>query len=97
MKTVSEKEGKIEDLEKARFVDLDSKIEKYCLNPLAIGFFGSVIDFNKMNFITRKAFGWFKPQLEKDCFKETSSGIYELRNWEEIRNWADDLAQKSSQ
>jgi menaquinone-dependent protoporphyrinogen IX oxidase len=97
MKTVSEREGKTEDLEKARVVDLDSKIEKYSLTPLAAGFFGGVIDFNKMNFITRKAFGWIKPQLEKDGFKETSSGVYELRNWEEIRTWANDLAAKASQ
>jgi len=49
MKTVSEREGKTADLEKARKIDLDDKIVKYNLHPLAVGFFGGVLDFNKMN------------------------------------------------
>ncbi len=97
MKTVTEREGKTEELEKQRKNDLDDKIEKYGLHPIAVGFFGGVLDFNKMNFIVRKTFGSIRPQLEKDGFKESPSGVYDLRDWEEIRNWAKELAKKAQQ
>lgn len=61
---------------------------------MTAGFFGGVLDFNKMNFIIRRTFGFIRPQLEKDGFKETQPGVYELRDWEEIRGWAKDLAFK---
>jgi menaquinone-dependent protoporphyrinogen oxidase len=97
MKTVSEREGKTADVEKSRKIDLDDKIVKFNLNPIAVGFFGGVLDFNKMNIITRKTFGFIRQQLEKDGFKQTEPGVYELRDWEEIRSWATELAQKASQ
>jgi len=96
MKTVSEREGKMDDGEKARKVSLDDKVAKYNLKPIALGFFGGVLDFNKMNFITRKTFGFIKPQLQKDGFKETEPDVYELRDWDEIRMWTKELAQKAS-
>jgi len=92
MKSVPEKEGKTKDLETARKYDLDDKITKYDLHPISIGFFGGVINFNKMNIITRKTFGSIRGQLEKDGFKQTEPGVYELRDWEEIRGWAKELA-----
>ena len=67
----------------------------YGLLPLASGFFGGVLDFNKMNIITRRTFGFIRPQLEKDGFKESPSGVYDLRDWEEIRGWAKELAVKA--
>jgi menaquinone-dependent protoporphyrinogen oxidase len=97
MKMVTEREGKTEELVKARLVDLDSKITKYNLHPIGVGFFGGVLDFNKMNIITRKTFGFIRPQLEKDGFKESQPGVYELRSWEEIRGWAKELADKARQ
>jgi menaquinone-dependent protoporphyrinogen oxidase len=97
MKSVPEREGKKDDLEKAHKVDLDDKVAKYGLHPLATGFFGGVLDFNKMNFITRRTFGFIRPQLEKDGFKESQPGVYELRDWEEIRVWAKELASKARQ
>jgi len=53
------------------------------------------MDYNKMGFLMRKTMGWLKPQLEKDGFKETESGVYDLRDWDEIRNWAAELAEKA--
>ncbi len=97
MKSVLEREGKTEDLAKDRKIELDDKIEKFGLHPIAVGFFGGVLDFNKMNFVVRKTFGSIRPQLEKDGFKEAPSGVYELRDWEEIRLWAKELAQKARQ
>ncbi len=95
MSPVSAREGKIEDIQKSRKMTLDDKVAKYNLKPISSGFFGGVIDFNKMGFLTRKTFGWIKPQLEKDGFKESPPGVYDLRDWDEIRNWAKDLAKKA--
>ncbi len=94
MKTVLEREGKNEQLENDRKMELDDKIIKYGLQPISVGFFGGVIDFNKMNIVTRKMSGSMKTRLEKDGFKETKPGLFELRDWEEIRLWAKELAQK---
>ena len=97
MKTVSEREGKLEDLAKAKKLELDDKLGKYDFNFLRIGFFGGVMNFNKMNIITRKAFGSMRTRLEKDGFKESPPGVYELRDWEEIRGWAKELANSEKQ
>ena len=97
MKTVSEREGKLADLEKARKMSLTDIIEKHDLHPIAAGFFGGVLDFTKMNFVFRRTFGFIKPQLQKDGFKESEPGIYDLRNWEEIRLWTKELAVKAQQ
>jgi menaquinone-dependent protoporphyrinogen oxidase len=97
MKTVLEREGKTEALEGDRKMELDSKIAKFNLNPISIGFFGGVIDFNKMNPITRKISGSMRQRLEKAGFKEMPPGVYELRDWEEIRSWAKELANRAQQ
>jgi menaquinone-dependent protoporphyrinogen oxidase len=95
MKTVTEREGKTEELEKTRKMELEDKVTKYDLQPISLGFFGGVLDFNKMNIITRKTLGFLRPQLEKDGFKEAPPGVYELRDWGEIRGWAKELAEKA--
>jgi len=91
MKTMSEREGKTEDVVNSRKVALEDKVSKYNLQPIALGFFGGVLDFNKMNFLMRRTMGFLKPQLEKDGFQEVQPGLYELRDWDEIRKWAQDL------
>ena len=97
MKTVSEREGKAEEVANMRKASLEEKVSKYNLQPIALGFFGGVLDFNKMNFIMRRTMGFLKPQLEKDGFKEVKPGVYELRDWDEIRKWARELAAKAIQ
>ena len=97
MKSVSEREGKTEDVANMRKVSSEDKVSKYNLQPIALGFFGGVLDFNKMNFIMRRTMGFLKPQLEKDGFKEVQPGVYELRDWDEIRKWARELAKKAIQ
>ena len=94
MKSVSEREGKPEDVANMRKVSLEDQISKYNLQPVALGFFGGVLDFNKMNFLMRRTMGFLKPQLEKDGFQEVQPGLYELRDWDEIRKWARELATK---
>ncbi|HEX9261708.1 MAG TPA: flavodoxin domain-containing protein, partial [Candidatus Bathyarchaeia archaeon] len=50
MKTVSEREGKTEDVAKMRKDALEDKVSQYDLHPIALGFFGGVLDYNKMGF-----------------------------------------------
>jgi menaquinone-dependent protoporphyrinogen IX oxidase len=95
MKSVSECEGKTEDVASSRKVALEDKLIQFSLHPIAKGFFGGVIDFNKMNFLFRRTMGFLKPQLEKDGFKESPLGVYDLRDWDEIRSWARELAVKA--
>jgi menaquinone-dependent protoporphyrinogen oxidase len=97
MKTVSEREGKTDDLATSRKTTLEDKVSKYNLHPIALGFFGGVMDYNKMNFLFRRTMGFLKPQLEKDGFKEVRPGVYDLRNWDEIRSWARELAARARQ
>jgi menaquinone-dependent protoporphyrinogen oxidase len=95
MKTVSEREGKTEDVAKMRKDALDEKVAQYNLHPIALGFFGGVLDYNKMDFLFKRTMGFLKPQLEKDGFKQTEPDMYDLRDWDEIRSWAKELAKKA--
>jgi len=78
-------------------MELEDKVIKYNLHPISLGFFGCVLDFNKMNKIIRKTLGFLRTQLEKDDLKESSSDVYELRDFEEIRGWAKGLANNAKQ
>jgi menaquinone-dependent protoporphyrinogen oxidase len=95
MKTVSERERKTDDVAKMRKTALEDEVTQYNLHPIALGFFGGVLDYNKMGFFFKRTMGFLKPQLEKDGFKETQSDLYDLRDWDEIRNWAKELANKA--
>jgi menaquinone-dependent protoporphyrinogen oxidase len=97
MKTVLEREGRTEDLKKDRKMELEDKITKHNLQPISVGFFGGVMNFNKMNIITRKTVGSLRSRLDKAGFKQTQPDVYELRDWEEIRVWAKELAVKARQ
>jgi menaquinone-dependent protoporphyrinogen IX oxidase len=95
MKPLFEREGKMDDAAKTRKIALEDKVAKYSLKPIASALFGGVIDYNKMGFIARKGMEFFKPQLEKGGFKKVAEGVYDLRDWDEIRNWAKELAKKA--
>jgi menaquinone-dependent protoporphyrinogen oxidase len=95
MKSVYEREGKKEELEKTRKLYLEDKAAKYGLRPIALGLFGGVIDFNKMGLIARKAFGSMKARFEAAGFEEVKPGLYDTRDWDEIQNWTRQLALKA--
>ena len=97
MKTVLEREGKTEELKKDRKMELEDKVAKRNLQPISLGFFGGVMNFNKMNVITRKTVGSFRVRFEKAGFKESPPGVFELRDWDEIRGWAKELIGKVRQ
>jgi menaquinone-dependent protoporphyrinogen IX oxidase len=88
---ISEQEGKLQDVETAKRKYLQEKAEKYNLQPVALGLFGGVYDFNKWPWWAGKAKPMAKEQLEAAGFKETD-GVYDTRDWEAIRSWAKELA-----
>jgi len=98
VKPIAEREGNTEEVAKMRKAALEDKVSKYGLKPVSMGFFGGVIDFNRMGFLTRKGMeAAFKLPLQKHGFKETEPGAYDLRDWDEIRSWARELAKKSQE
>ena len=73
---------------------LVDKAEKYSINPIAYGMFGGVWDYNKMGFVYRKTMGPFRMKLKEVGIEEIEPGVFDTRDWDEIRNWAKDLADK---
>jgi menaquinone-dependent protoporphyrinogen IX oxidase len=74
--------------------NLVEKAEKYSLEPVSLGMFGGVWDYNKMGFVAKKTMGGLKMKLKDAGFEEIEPGLYDTRDWEEIRNWARDLVEK---
>ncbi|MHA2146140.1 MAG: hypothetical protein ACXAB0_11870 [Candidatus Thorarchaeota archaeon] len=70
------------------------KVEKYSLDPVALGLFGGVWDYNKMGFVYRKTMGPFRMKLEEVGIPEIEPGVYDTRNWDEIRTWVKELVEK---
>jgi len=67
---------------------------KYNLQPVALGLFGGVYDFNRWPSWAGKAKPMAKQQLDEAGFKEAKPGVYDTRDWNAICNWAKELAQK---
>jgi menaquinone-dependent protoporphyrinogen oxidase len=98
LKPVEEKEGKTALVARIQKIGLDDKILKYQLKPISTGVFGGIINYNKMNFIIKKSMEiGYKAALQKHAFKEVASGVYDLRDWTEIHNWALELAKKAQE
>ena len=95
MKPVLERQGKKNEVAKAWKQFLEDKAAKYRLQPISMGMFGGIIDYNKMNIITRKTMGAMKKQLEADGFKENPTGVFDTRDWKEICDWAKNLVLKA--
>jgi len=91
---IDEKEDKAASIERARTKYLEEKAAKYDLQPVALGLFGGVYNFNTMGWFFRRSMSAVKPQLEAAGFKETEPGLYDTRDLDAIRGWAKELAQK---
>ena len=91
-KPLTEGEEKTKEMEDAKRKYLEDKAVQYNLNPIALGFFGGIYDFNKMSWFFRKTLSSVIPKLEEAGFKETKSGFYDTRNLEAIRSWAKEFA-----
>ena len=96
LKPVEEKDGKLKAVERIQKVGLTDKVSKYSLNPIITGAFGGVVDYNQLGFMMRKAMEvGYKAKLQKYAFKESTPGVYDLHDWDEIRSWSKVLAQKA--
>jgi menaquinone-dependent protoporphyrinogen oxidase len=93
---LSEGEEKNKEIEDARRKYLEEKATKYNLQPVALGLFGGVYDFNKMGWIFKRTMSSLKPQLEEAGFKETGAERYDTRDLEAIRSWAKEVAKRAS-
>ena len=92
---ILEHEGKTEELAKARREYLEDKAAKYSLHPIDMTILGGVWDYNQMGFFFKKTMGPFKQVIEAAGFKETAPDVYDTRDWNAIRSWAKELAQKA--
>jgi menaquinone-dependent protoporphyrinogen IX oxidase len=88
-------QGKKEDIDSAEEKYLTQKAAAYSLKPIATAMFGGIIDFNKMGFFARRTLGWAKASLEEAGYKEKKPGVYDTRNWKEIKDWARKLVLKA--
>jgi len=90
-----EHDGQIEEIEDHWQKHLVDKAAEYSIDPIALGRFGGIWDYNKMNFMFRKTMGPFRLKLEEVGIEEVEPGVYDTRDWDEIRKWTKDLAQKA--
>lgn len=88
-------EGKPDVAATARRKYLDEKATQYNLQLVALGLFGGVYDFNKWPWWAGAAKGAAKKQLDAAGFTATD-GIYDVRDWNVIRDWAKELARSFS-
>ena len=92
---IAEREGNTEEIAKIRKIAIEDKVSKYGLKPVATGLFGGILNYNKMGFMTRKGMEIaFKSRLQNNGFKEAEPGVYDLRDWDNIRSWTKELAKK---
>ena len=71
---------------------LEDKASKYDLNPISMTMFGGIWDYNQIGKIYRKFINAEKENFIPAGFKVTEPGVYDSRNWDEIRKWAKELA-----
>jgi len=83
---------KPQDVAQTKIKYLDEKAAKYNLHPFALGFFGGIYNFNKTPWWAKKAMDAERPKIAA-AYKETEPGVYDIRDWTAIRNWAKQLAQ----
>ncbi|MCJ7443232.1 MAG: flavodoxin domain-containing protein [Methanotrichaceae archaeon] len=97
MKSLFERQGKTEDFQKIKKTHLEDAASMYQLHPIALGLFGGVWDKNKMGLIFRRTLDTLMKQFEEAGFNETSPGLIDTRDIEEIRKWTKELTIKALQ
>lgn len=81
-------------MERARRKYLEEKARKYSLNPIDMTIFGGVLDFNQMGELAQKTVGQLWRKFEEAGY-EKKDGVYDTRNWDNIRAWTTDIARKA--
>ncbi len=94
-RALMEYKGESEEIERINKKYLEDKVSKYGLKPISMAMFGGIWDFNQMGKIYRKFLEEEKANFIPAGFKETEPGVFDSRNWGQIRNWAKEIAIKS--
>ncbi|MFW9996550.1 MAG: flavodoxin domain-containing protein [Candidatus Odinarchaeota archaeon] len=89
--------GTPEEIGRARRKYLEEKAAKYDLQPISMRVFGGIWDYNSMPFWSKKAMQRQKEKINDAGIKETKSGVYDTRNWEDVRYWAKELVELVNQ
>jgi menaquinone-dependent protoporphyrinogen IX oxidase len=92
-KPLDEKTDKAESIKNARTKYLEEKAAKYNLQPVALGLFGGVYNYNRVPWLFGKFMQAIKPQLEAAGIPQTEPGLYDTRDLNAICNWAKEVAQ----
>jgi menaquinone-dependent protoporphyrinogen IX oxidase len=85
-----------EAVTKAKQKYLDEKAAKFSLQPVALGFFGGIYNYNAVPWWAKRAFEADRPRIEA-AFKATGPDVYDTRDLNAIRVWAEGLVQKQPQ
>jgi len=93
-KALMEYKGEHEEISRITKKYLEDKASKHYLNPISMIMFGGIWDFNQMGKIYTKFLEAEKDNFIPAGFKETVPGVYDSRNWDDIRKWAKELANK---
>ena len=93
-RALMEYKGEHDELNRKTKKYLEDKASKYGLNPISMTMFGGVWDYNQIGKMFRKFLDAERENFVGAGIKETEPGVYDTRNWDEIRNWAKDLANK---
>ena len=89
-----EHKGEYDEIDRITKKYLEDKASKYGLNPISMSMFGGVWDYNQMSKIYRKFLDAEKENFVAAGIKETKPGVYDTRNWDNIRKWTKELANK---
>ena len=91
-RALMEYKGEHDEINRITKKYLEDKASKYDLNPISMTMFGGIWDYNQIGKIYRKFINAEKENFIPAGFKVTEPGVYDSRNWDEIRKWAKELA-----
>ena len=89
-----EYKGEHGEIERITKKYLEDKASKYGLIPISMTIFGGVWDYNQISKIFKKFLDSERENFIAAGIPETEPGVYDTRNWEQIRNWARELVKK---
>ena len=79
----------------ARREYLEEKAAKYNLQPVGLGLFGGIHDYNKMSWLMKRAPPIQASRRKLEAFYKEKREVYDTRDMDAIRDWAKELSQKT--
>jgi len=90
----AENEGKPDVIANARRDFLEKKAAKYNLQPVDLGLFGGIHDYNKMSWLMKRAPPIQASRRKLEAFYKEKKEVYDTRDMDAVRDWGKALAQK---